>query len=101
MAAFLPPFVMEHLWFIVLVAGLLTWPLAWFADNIFGENAFGILGNYTFLMSGSLVGGIWLMLHMGSASQVMNQPHLPFFAASGGAAACMLAACFVKRLIVR
>ncbi|MEM6711869.1 MAG: hypothetical protein AAF590_06255 [Pseudomonadota bacterium] len=101
MAAFLPPFVVENMWFIMLVASLITWPLAWVADNVFADSAFGIFGNYVFLMSGSLLGGTGLMLHLGSASPVLNQPHLPFFAAAAGAAACMLLACFVKRLLFR
>jgi uncharacterized membrane protein YeaQ/YmgE (transglycosylase-associated protein family) len=101
MTAFLPPFVMDNLWFIFLIASVLTWPMAWLADGAFKDNAFGLMGNYILLMIGSLVGATWLMLHIGSATQVMNQPHLPFFAAVAGASTLILAACFLKRLVTR
>lgn len=101
MAGFLPPFVMDNLWFIILIASVLTWPLAWLADGTFKHNAFGIFGNYLILMVGSLTGATWLMVHFGSATRVINEPHLPFFAAVAGATFCILAACFLKRLMIR
>lgn len=101
MDGLLPPFVVDNAWFIVLVASLLTWPMAWLADGAFKDNAFGIFGNYVLIMIGSLVGATWLMVHIGSATQVMNAPHLPFFAAVAGAVTVILGACFLKRLVTR
>lgn len=101
MAGFLPPFVMDNLWFIFLIASVLTWPMAWFADGAFKDNAFGLMGNYVILMIGSLIGATLLMVHVGSANQVINAPHLPFFAAVASASTLILAACFLKRLLSR
>ena len=101
MTGLLPPFVMDNLWFIFLIASVLAWPMAWISDGVFKDNAFGLFGNYLLLMTGSLVGATWLMLHIGSAIRVMNMPHLPFFAAVAGSATFILGACFLKRLIVR
>lgn len=96
-----PSYFTENLWFIALVASGITFPLAWIADGVFKENAFGMIGNYVLLMIGAFAGAAWLMLFIGSATRVMALPHLPFFAAAGGAAALILSACFVKRLIMR
>lgn len=101
MSGMLPSFVMDNFWFICLVASALTWPMAWIADSAFKENAFGLMGNYVLLIIGSLGGAIWMMIYVGSASRVMSMPHLPFFAAMAGAATVVLAACFLKRMIVR
>lgn len=100
MAAF-PAYFTDNLWFIILVGSALTFPLAWIADGVFKENAFGVMGNYILLMIGAYGGAAWLMLFIGSATRTMALPHLPFFAAAGGAAAVILSACFVKRLVVR
>lgn len=99
MLGHVPNFVMDNLWYILLIASLLTWPMAWLADGAFKENGFGLLGNYVLLMIGSLAGGFCIMLYMGSANQVMNAPHLPFFAAVAGASVLILTACFIKRAI--
>lgn len=96
-----PSYFTENLWFIALVASGITFPLAWIADGVFKDNAFGLMGNYVLLMIGAYGGAAWLMLFIGSASRVMALPHLPFFAAAAGAAAIMLSACFVKRLVTR
>ncbi len=101
MANYLPPFVMDNLWFIILVASFLTWPAAWIADGVFKDRAFGLFGNYFFLMIGSLVGATWIMMHLGSAHRTMSMPHLPFFAAVAGASVVILVACFLKRLVNR
>jgi uncharacterized membrane protein YeaQ/YmgE (transglycosylase-associated protein family) len=101
MSGLLPPLVMDNLWFILLIASVLTWPMAWLADGAFKDNAFGLIGNYLILMVGSLVGATWLMIHVGSANQVMNAPHLPFFAAVAGASVLILGACFLKRVVSR
>lgn len=96
-----PSYFTENLWFIALVASGITFPLAWIADSVFGENAFGLIGNYILLMIGAFGGAAWLMLFIGSATRVMSLPHLPFFAAAAGAAALILSACFIKRLVRR
>ena len=101
MSGVLPPFVMDNLWFVFLVASVLTWPMAWLADTAFKDGAFGLLGNYVLLMIGSLGGAVWLMIHIGSANRVMSMPHLPFFAAMAGATAIILAACFLKQIVRR
>lgn len=101
MVGLLPPFVMDNVWFIFLIASVLTWPMAWCADGAFKDNAFGLIGNYMILMVGSLIGATWLMIHVGSANHVINQPHLPFFAAVAGATTLILGACFIKRLMMR
>lgn len=100
MTAF-PSYFTENLWFIALVGSAITFPLAWIADGAFKETAFGLMGNYILLMIGAYGGAAWLMLFIGSATRVMALPHLPFFAAAGGAAAVILSACFVKRLVTR
>lgn len=97
----LPSYFTENIWFIVLVGSAITFPLAWIADGVFKDNAFGMIGNYILLMIGAIGGAAWLMLFIGSATRVMALPHLPFFAAAGGAAALMLSACFIKRLVTR
>lgn len=101
MSSILPPFVSDNLWFILLVATALTWPMAWLADGAFKDNAFGLMGNYVILMVGSLSGATLLMLYVGSARRVMDAPQLPFFAAVAGATVLILAACFLKRLVMR
>ncbi|MFK7793328.1 MAG: hypothetical protein AB8B88_11745 [Devosiaceae bacterium] len=101
MTGLLPPFVMDNLWFIFLTASVLTWPMAWISDGFFKDNAFGLWGNYAILMTGSLGGATLLMLYIGSATQVMNAPHLPFFAAMAGASMLILTACFIKRAVIR
>jgi hypothetical protein len=101
MFGYLPNFVMDNLWYVILVASLLTWPMAWLADGAFQHHGFGLLGNYLLLMIGSLGGAIWIMIHMGSAAQVMSAPQLPFFAALAGASALILSACLLKRFLVR
>lgn len=97
----LPSYFTENIWFIVLVGSAITFPLAWIADGVFKDNAFGMIGNYILLMIGAIGGAAWLMLFIGSATRVMALPHLPFFAAAGGAAALILSACFIKRLVTR
>lgn len=98
---FLPSYFTENLWFILLVGSAITFPLAWIAEGVFKENAFGLIGNYILLMIGAFGGAAWLMLFIGSASRVMAAPHLPFFAAAAGAAAVILSACIVKRVVTR
>lgn len=101
MMAVFPSYFTENLWFILLVGSAITFPLAWIAEGVFRDSAFGLIGNYILLMIGALGGAAWLMLFIGSANRVMAAPHLPFFAAAGGAAVMILSACVVKRLVTR
>lgn len=99
MTMMLPAFFTDNLWFIVLVTLAAAFPLAWIAEAVFGDRAFGLIGNYVFLMTGALGGASWMMLSVGSATRVMQNPELPFFAAAGGAAALILVAAGIKRLM--
>lgn len=101
MTMMIPTFLEQNFWFVLLVASGITFPLAWIADSILGDGAFGLIGNYVFLMLGALGGGVAVMLFIGSATQVMSNPHLPFFSASAGAACMILTACMLKRLVTR
>ena len=97
----LPGFFLDNFWFIILIASAITFPLAWVADAAFGEQGFGLIGNYILLMIGSICGAAALMLYWGSATRVMDAPHWPFFAAAAGGTTLILAACLLKRLIRR
>lgn len=99
MTMMLPAFFTDNLWFVLLVAAATTFPLAWIADAVFQDRAFGLIGNYVFLMTGALGGATWLMLAIGSATRAMQAPELPFFAAVAGAAATILVAATIKRFL--